>query len=182
MTAAEINVWTRVARWRVPLGFLTFLAAFALAAPTPMTFAVGAAVAVLGQALRIWAAGHIEKGREVTRSGPYRHLRHPLYAGSLIMGLGFVVAAASLWTGLLAALYFAVTYMAAVRTEEATLDARFAGEYSAYREGRATEGSAPVTRRFSAQRAFGMNKELRSVGGLVLAFMLLAIRVVSRSV
>ena len=176
MTIAAAGVWSRIARWRVPLGFATFLVAFWLAAPTPLTFGVGAALALLGLALRIWAAGHIEKGREVTRSGPYRHLRHPLYTGSLIMGLGFVVAAASLWTGVLAALYFTVTYMAAVRTEEATLDARFAGEYSAYREGRATAGSAPVTRRFSAQRAFGMNKELRSVGGLGLAFLLLGSR------
>ena len=32
----------------------------------------GAVVALVGEALRIWAAGHLEKSREVTRSGPYR--------------------------------------------------------------------------------------------------------------
>ncbi len=161
--------WARVARWRVPLGFAAFAAAFWFAAPTPATLTVGAAVAALGQSLRIWAAGHIEKGREVTRSGPYRHLRHPLYTGSLIMGLGFVIAAATWTAGLLAVAYFVVTYVAAVRSEEATLDERFAGEYSAYREGRATV----MTRRFSSHRAFVTNKELRSVAGLVLAFVLL---------
>lgn len=161
--------WARVARWRVPLGFAAFAAAFWFAAPTPTTLVVGAAVAALGQALRIWAAGHIEKGREVTRSGPYRHLRHPLYTGSLVMGLGFVIAAATWTAGLLAVAYFVVTYVAAVRSEEATLDARFDGEYSAYREGRAPA----MTRRFSGHRAFVTNKELRSVAGLVLAFVLL---------
>lgn len=168
--------WASVARWRVPLGFAAFAAAFALAAPTPGTLVAGATLAAIGQALRVWAAGHIEKGREVTRSGPYQHLRHPLYAGSLLMGLGFVVAAASVWTAALAAAYFVVTYVAAVRSEEATLDARFAGEYAAYREGRATAASAPATRRFSARRAFGTNREWRSLAGLTAAFALMWVR------
>ncbi|MDA1307702.1 MAG: isoprenylcysteine carboxylmethyltransferase family protein [Acidobacteria bacterium] len=168
--------WAKVARWRVPLGFAAFLAAFVFATPTRTTLLAGAAVALMGQLLRVWAAGHIEKGREVTRSGPYHYLRHPLYVGSLLMGAGFVIASASLWTGVLAVAYFTVTYVAAVRSEEATLDARFAGEYSAYKEGRATAASAPATRRFSLQRAFGMNKELRSVAGLAAAFALLVWR------
>jgi len=168
--------WVKVARWRVPLGFVTFVAAFVFAAPTPRSIAIGAAVALVGQSLRLWAAGHIEKGREVTRSGPYQYLRHPLYVGSLLMGLGFVIASASIWTALLTLAYFIVTYVAAVRSEEATLDARFAGEYSAYREGRATAASAPAARRFSRDRAFGMNKEWRSLGGLLIGFALLVFR------
>jgi len=164
--------WTRVARWRVPLGFATFAAAFAFAAPTLTTLGAGAALAALGQGLRVWAAGHIEKGREVTRSGPYQHLRHPLYAGSLLMGAGFVTASASILTAVIAAAYFAVTYLAAVRSEEATLDARFDGQYTAYREGR----SSDMPRRFSMQRAFGMNKEWRSIAGLLAAFALLTLR------
>jgi protein-S-isoprenylcysteine O-methyltransferase Ste14 len=168
--------WTKLARWRVPLGFATFVAAFVLSSPTPQTYVAGAMLAVIGQALRVWAAGHIEKGREVTRSGPYRHIRHPLYVGSLMMGAGFVIASASVWTAVLAVAYFTVTYVAAVRSEEATLDARFAGEYSAYRAGRATDASAPATRRFSMDRAFGMNKEWRSLAGLAGAFALMALR------
>lgn len=168
--------WKKLARWRVPLGFATFLAAFVLSAPTPATYAAGLLIALAGQALRLWAAGHIEKSREVTRSGPYRHIRHPLYVGSVLMGSGFVVASASAWTAVLAVAYFTVTYVAAVRSEEATLDEKFAGEYSAYREGRATDASAPSTRRFSMDRAFGMNREGRSLTGFVVAFALLALR------
>jgi protein-S-isoprenylcysteine O-methyltransferase Ste14 len=163
----------KLARLRVPLGFAFFAVAFWLASPTSTTLVAGAAIALVGQALRVWAAGHIEKGREVTRSGPYRLMRHPLYVGSAILGLGFSVAAWSFGTVMLVMTYFLVTYMAAVRTEEATLDARFAGEYSAYREGRAEE----TARRFSAQRAFGSNREYRSVAGLVGVFALLWLRV-----
>jgi protein-S-isoprenylcysteine O-methyltransferase Ste14 len=71
----------RLARLRVPLGFLCGALAFWLARPTLASIAAGMAIAVAGEALRIWAAGHIEKGREVTRSGPYRLVRHPLYLG-----------------------------------------------------------------------------------------------------
>jgi len=161
-----------LARLRVPLGFACFGIAYWLASPTLQSLAQGAAVAVIGQALRVWAAGHIEKGREVTRSGPYRHMRHPLYVGSAIMAIGFGIAANSPWTALLVLTYFLVTYVAAVRTEEATLDAKFDGEYSAYREGRA----AAVTRTFSLSRAFEMNREYRSVGGLMSALVLLWLR------
>ena len=171
MTAAQ---WKKLARWRVPLGFATFLAAFLLSSPTTATYVAGLLIALTGQALRVWAAGHIEKSREVTRSGPYRHIRHPLYVGSVLMGTGFVVASASVWTAVLAVAYFTVTYVAAVRSEEATLDEKFDGEYSAYREGRATDASAPATRRFSLDRAFKMNREGRSLTGFVVAFALLA--------
>jgi len=163
----------QLARLRVPLGFASFAAAAWLASPTAQSFLVGAAVALVGQGLRVWAAGHIEKGREVTRSGPYRYMRHPLYVGSAIMALGFGIAAASVAVALLIVAYFLVTYVAAVRTEEATLDARFEGQYSAYREGRAAE----VPRPFSVQRAFGMNREYRSVVGLICVFVLLWFRI-----
>lgn len=162
-------MWRRLARLRVPLGFAAFVAAFWLASPSPASLLIGAGVALVGQALRVWAAGHIEKGREVTRSGPYRLMRHPLYVGSAIMGLGFAIAAASVATAVLVIVYFLVTYVAAVRTEEAALDARFDGAYSAYREGRGGEHSRP----FSARRAFGMNREYRAVAGLGAVLLLL---------
>ena len=46
--------------------------------------------------------------------------------------------------------YLGVTLVAAMRTEEAALDAKFAGEYAAYREGRAARGDRPVQRRARA--------------------------------
>ena len=60
------------------------------------------------------------------------------------------------------------TLVAAMRTEEATLDERFAGEYSAYRAGVAP----PVARRFSLARAMA-NKEYRAVAGLLIGFTVL---------
>ena len=73
------DVVRRFARLRVPIGFAFGALTGWLAAPSPATIAAGAAVAALGEAMRIWAAGHLNKGREVTVSGPYRWLAHPLY-------------------------------------------------------------------------------------------------------
>ena len=128
-------------------------------------------MAVPGELLRIWAAGHIEKGREVTSSGPYRFVRHPLYLGSILLGVGFAVASRSLPVAVLTLGYLGVTLAAAVRTEEATLDARFAGAYSAYREGR----GQTVARRFSLARVLA-NREYRAVAGVTVAFLWLVWR------
>ena len=65
-------------RRRVALGFALAAIVLWLAQPTIRSMIVGAAIAVVGESLRIWAAGHVEKSREVTRSGPYRLTRHPL--------------------------------------------------------------------------------------------------------
>jgi protein-S-isoprenylcysteine O-methyltransferase Ste14 len=144
----------------------------ALARPSWVSWQLGVIVALAGEALRIWAAGHIDKGREVTSSGPYRFLRHPLYAGSTLVGIGFAIAAQSAIVAAIAAAYLALTLFAAMRTEEAALDARFGGAYAAYREGRAS----PVSRRFSVTRAVG-NREYRALAGVALAFVWLAFRV-----
>jgi protein-S-isoprenylcysteine O-methyltransferase Ste14 len=133
-------------------------------APTRRSVAIGLPIALVGQGLRIWAAGHLEKSREVTRSGPYRFTRHPLYAGSTLMGAGFAVAAASWVVGTLVAGYLVTTLIIAIRTEEAYLRATFGDTYDRYAAGTAPD----VRRRFSLDRAL-RNKEYRSVIGFTLA-------------
>src|SRR5262245_16872081 len=88
------DIATLLARARVPLGFLCAAAVLWLAQPSLRSLAIGGVMAAVGEILRFWAAGHLEKGREVTQSGPYRLTRHPLYAGSAIIALGAAVASA----------------------------------------------------------------------------------------
>jgi protein-S-isoprenylcysteine O-methyltransferase Ste14 len=166
-------VWLRgrLARYRVHLGFLCGALAYVWARPTTTSMVVGALVALAGESVRVWASGHIEKGREVTRSGPYRLMRHPLYFGSTVMGAGFAVAAARVPSALVVAAYLCVTYIAAMRNEEVELARKFGREYAAYREGR----SAPVDRAFSFARVIA-NREYRAVVGLVVVMALLWMR------
>lgn len=156
------------ARYRVRLGFVAAAAALWLARPTPRSVAIGAAVAFAGEAIRVWAAGHLEKGREVTSSGPYRWTRHPLYLGSAVMGVGFAIASASLPVWVLVGLYLGATITSAIRSEERHLSDKFGPAYANYREGRAP---APP-RRFSLARAMA-NREYRAVLGLLAALALL---------
>jgi protein-S-isoprenylcysteine O-methyltransferase Ste14 len=157
-----------LARRRVLLGFVSAAAALFLAAPTRRSLAIGAVIAITGELIRIWAAGHLEKGREVTASGPYRFSRHPLYLGSSLMGLGLAVAASSLAVALLVGIYLAITMTAAIRTEEAHLTEKFGAAYPRYRD-----GHGPLAqRRFSAARAM-RNREYRAVLGLVAVLALL---------
>ncbi|AMY11785.1 Putative protein-S-isoprenylcysteine methyltransferase [Luteitalea pratensis] len=152
-----------LARWRVPLGFASAALVLWLARPTPRSLELGLSIALLGQALRIWAAGHLEKSREVTSSGPYRFTRHPLYLGSSLMGLGLALAANHWAVGLLIAAYLGVTLWLAIRTEEAYLRASFGDAYDRYAGGALPAG----TRRFSLERAI-RNKEYRAPLGLLL--------------
>ena len=156
-----------LARYRVRLGFAAAIAALWLSRPTIRSVAIGAVIACAGEGVRIWAAGHLEKGREVTATGPYRLTRHPLYAGSALMGLGFAIASNSIWTSAVTAAYLALTIGAAIGREERHLTEKFGRAYPEYREGRA-EGS----RRFSAARAM-RNREYRAAAGLAAVLALL---------
>jgi protein-S-isoprenylcysteine O-methyltransferase Ste14 len=174
MASAPAGALTiRLARLRVPLGFAFGALALYLAAPTARTLAAGGAVACVGEAIRIWAAGHLNKAREVTMSGPYRWAAHPLYVGSSVMGAGLAIAAGSLLVAALVAAYLVVTLTAAIRSEEALLRQRFGDEYDRYRGAASREATgAGKGRRFSVRQALA-NREPRAVAGLLAAWLLL---------
>lgn len=160
-----------LARLRVPLGFVAGALVLWLAEPTWVLLAAGSVVAATGECIRVWAAGHLEKSREVTRSGPYRWSRHPLYVGSALMGLGVAVASNSLLAAAATGLYVAVTFSAAIRTEEAFLRQKFGAEYDDY-----CRGAGPtVKRRFSLKRAW-RNREYRAIIGMAAAFAILSLK------
>lgn len=161
-----------LARWRVPLGFAAGLLVLVAASPTWATWRMGLIVALAGEAIRFWAAGHLEKSREVTRSGPYRWTRHPLYAGSAAIGAGVVIASYSALVAVAVTTYLVVTITAAVRTEEAFLQREFGDTYDRYRRSEAEE----MRRAFSLARAM-RNREYRGALGVVLGFALLALKV-----
>jgi protein-S-isoprenylcysteine O-methyltransferase Ste14 len=166
-----------LARLRVTLGFACSALVLWLAEPTGATLAAGTAIAIAGECLRVWAAGHIDKAREVTASGPYRWFAHPLYLGSSIMGIGLAVASNSVAVGGVIALYLVVTLTAAIKSEEAYLRRAFGDRYDHYRRGRpgVDAGATDASRRFSLTRARA-NREHRTLVGLALAVLLLVLK------
>ena len=161
-----------LARKRVPLGFVAAVVTLILARPTWATWSAGLFVAAIGECFRIWAAGHLEKGREVTRSGPYRFTGHPLYLGSTLIGIGLAIASNNIWVAALVIAYLAVTLTAAIRTEEAHLTEKFGAAYPDYRAGRGVE----VERPFSLHRALRTNREYRAALGVLIVLAVLLIK------
>lgn len=93
---------------------------------------------VLGLVIRSWGAGHLVKNHQLTLTGPYAHLRHPLYAGTLLIATGFALAIGG-WISLviLAAVWpwFAFRYFPRKeRSESRRLEALYGERFARYRE------------------------------------------------
>lgn len=112
--------------WLLVLPFLW------LARPTPLLLAVGAPLALAGLGLRAWAAGSIEKERELATGGPYAHTRNPLYLGTFLLGLGVSAAGGHwAWPALFLG-FFWVAYGRTMASEGRLLEERFGERYRSY--------------------------------------------------
>lgn len=93
---------------------------------------LGLGLIVAGVALRSWAAGILHKNSQLTISGPYGIVRHPLYTGSFMAMLGFCTLindVENIWIVLgpiLALLIFRIIH------EERSLARRFATQWQEY--------------------------------------------------
>jgi protein-S-isoprenylcysteine O-methyltransferase Ste14 len=124
--------WSRVARRiRVPLGFLFAAFFFWRARPDGVSLALGGAVAMLGVFVRAMASGHVKKNEQLATTGPYAYCRNPLYLGSIIIAIGFAIAARDVWVALGIVVLFTAIYVPVIHSEEAFLRSHFAA-YDAY--------------------------------------------------
>ncbi|MGH7603775.1 MAG: methyltransferase family protein [Gemmatimonadaceae bacterium] len=118
-------------RLRLPLGFLLGITYLLFAGPTPLTLAVGGAIALLGVIVRGWASGHISKNERLATTGPYAHTRNPLYFGSFLIAAGFAIAAH--WALLLLVVaFFVLIYAPTMQRERANIAGRFPEAYESY--------------------------------------------------
>lgn len=165
---------------RVAAGYAVFAIVFASARPTSSSLLLAAPLAALGEAARLWAAGHIDKTRALATGGPYAHTRNPLYAGSALLALAAGIAAASPLAVLALLGYFAVFYPAIIAEEAAFLRAKFPAEYAEWAESvplvwpRLTPGG-PRASRFS-RALVSRNREWRTLLALPAVFVLLWLR------
>jgi len=118
-------------RLRVKLGFVAAALYLWLAEPSAWSIVAGGAIAALGVLTRTLAAGHLTKDSVLTTTGPYSATRNPLYLGSIVIALGFALAALSAWVGVLLLVMFAAIYFPVIRSEERFLAERFP-EYPDY--------------------------------------------------
>jgi protein-S-isoprenylcysteine O-methyltransferase Ste14 len=104
--------------------------------------AIGLALTAAGIGFAFWArhvlggnwSGRVvvKEGHTLTRSGPYRHIRHPIYTG-LLIALGGTAIYFGEWRSWIAfALFVAGLWLKASR-EEAMMAGEFGGDYAEYR-------------------------------------------------
>ena len=114
-----------VQKLRVPFGFLLLIAFACLTHPSRSSMLTGMPICALGLALRAWAAGHLAKDRQLATTGPYRYIRNPLYAGTLMVAAGIVIASRDLWLALIFTAVFLLVYLPAIELEEQHLEELF---------------------------------------------------------
>ena len=91
----------------------------------------GIPIGLLGLLLRAWAAGHLEKDAQLATTGPYAYIRNPLYAGTLLVAAGIVIASRSVWLIIIFIAVFVAVYLPAIELEEQHLRDLFP-DYATY--------------------------------------------------
>lgn len=107
----------------------------------PLRGGLGLVLFALGLGFAIWARLHIGRNwgtpmsqkdePELVTSGPYRLVRHPIYSGILLAGVGTAVALS--WAWLFAVALAGVYFLYSATVEERYLTERFPDAYPAYR-------------------------------------------------
>jgi protein-S-isoprenylcysteine O-methyltransferase Ste14 len=103
---------------------------------------LGVALMMAGIALRIWANRvlgayytrtlRIQTGQRVMREGPYRLIRHPGYAGALLMWMGAILAMRNWITLVVIVVSILSVYLYRIATEERMLASALGEDYQAY--------------------------------------------------
>jgi protein-S-isoprenylcysteine O-methyltransferase Ste14 len=179
-----------VAALRLALVWALVAVLVVLGRPTAASLAAGIALVAAGEALRLWAAGHLVKNVELVTSGPYRFTRNPLYLGRLAIFTGLAVMArlphGASWLVLACGVlvFFGYYLPRKERVEPARLQEIHGASYERYR--RAVPALLPAWRgyaagsaaRWSAARAL-RNREHWMVAGLAATVAVFAWRVYS---
>jgi protein-S-isoprenylcysteine O-methyltransferase Ste14 len=107
----------------------------------PWRAGLGLALFALGLGFAIWARVHIGRNwgtpmsqknePELVTSGPYHLIRHPIYSGVLLAGVGTAVALG--WPWLIAVALAGVYFVYSATIEERNMAERFPQQYPAYR-------------------------------------------------
>jgi len=109
--------------------------------PSFESIAYGAIFLLIGEAIRVWAAGYIQVYRvaavgadRLVTAGPYAFVRNPLYWGNFLIGLGYAHSA-NWWPAYLifGALYLYI-YSSVIPHEEEYLSRTFKDDYATYRK------------------------------------------------
>lgn len=121
------------------LPFIFILIYFAR--PTLVSLLVGAIPLIIGELLRLWAVGYaggatrsrsLGAASDLVTTGPYAHVRNPLYLGNLLLSLGVCVIANVYWMIIVLLVGYFIQYLPIIASEEAYLRDFCGAAYKTY--------------------------------------------------
>lgn len=95
-------------------------------------FWYGVPVAILGELIQMWAGSQLHKDEHFTISGPYSHVRNPMYMGRFVLGLGIFIMTKNPYLIAGYIIIFAAYAHMRVNREESRLKVIFAPDYQHY--------------------------------------------------
>ena len=187
MSSSRIgNFFFRV-RSFTPIPFILALIYFAN--PTILTTTIGLFFTLIGELLRIWTVGYaggstrattLGAARDLVTTGPYGHVRNPLYLGNLLISISICIIANVLWLTPILVIGYLVQYLPIITVEEAYLLESCGSVYKTYKEQvprffpQFHSYQSPSTHDFSLVRAF--NSEKRTLAAIFIVIAALFVR------
>ncbi len=80
---------------------------------------------LLGLATRMFASGFVLKNKELSTTGPYAFMRHPLYTGNIMILIGLCLINGFFWSFVIAFIFLWFYYPAAIEYEDRKLKSLF---------------------------------------------------------
>ena len=187
------NIATKIFKYRsyTPIPFLVLMLVFENASPASLI--IGFLVALMGELLRLWGvswAGSETRttggvgGTFLVISGPFAHVRNPLYVGNILMylGLGIMSMALFPYLQIVAIIFFIFQYHFIVKEEEEFLKTKFKDEYLRYLQNVPRFGwrFLPYKDNSIPQPEFiltkGLNSETRTLQAFIITALLIIIK------
>lgn len=91
--------------------------------PYASNFAIG--IILLGLATRMYASGFVLKNKELSTTGPYAFMRHPLYTGNIMILIGLCLINGFFWSFVTAFIFLWFYYPTAIEYEDRKLKSLF---------------------------------------------------------
>ncbi len=132
-----VRAWLRDAHLLNRTGACAAVGVLGLVTATPPSaaaFGIATLLALAGAVVRFWAEGMLSENQELVTSGPYAYVRHPLYAGGILIAVSFLILNGNLWFVIPAVIGGVVLYLRVIDEEEAALREWFDEDFESYRE------------------------------------------------
>lgn len=122
-----------------PIPFVLLLIYFSR--PTSLSILMGIPFLCFGEWLRLWTAGYaggttrardLGTARNFVTTGPYAHVRNPLYLGNLLLSFGVCLIANVCWMTILLIIGYFAQYLPIIASEEAYLRKFCGSAYETY--------------------------------------------------